>query len=256
MNADLPVITTSLITRAVQLSKDAVLLDCIGAVTGPNGSGKSVALRAIHNRYPSLGLNGTSLYHRACATQGHTRGVKDILYEFGVREAHVSSSNLQIACKLGLREFSNRKIRLLLLDESDSMAKDSLVGIVTLIDYCVQHGHRLGLVMAATAPITTWLANNTAGLSRTVRCEKSENMPVEEMLAILCEWVPALKGLVAQAKLKDETAIKLARVIHRGTGDGNFRRMSYFGSLLRQEKATDEATIKAILARIAPMPSK
>jgi hypothetical protein len=256
VTTDLPVITTSLINRAVQLAKDAVLLDCLGALSGPNGSGKSVALHAIANRYPGLGLDGVALYHRACATQGHTRGVKDILFEFGVREAHVSSSNLQIACKLGLREFSNRKIKLLLIDEADSMARDSLVGVTTLIDYCNQHGHRLGLILAAAAPITAWLASNSAGMSRTVRCERAENMAVEEMLAILVEWVPALKTLVAQAMEKDAEAIKLSRLIHRGTGDGNFRRMSYFARLMRQETQADEATIKQVLGRISLIASK
>jgi len=256
MTTDLPVITTSLLDRAVQLAKDAVLLDCIGVITGPNGAGKSIALQTIKNRYPSSGLEGNALYHRACATQGHTRGVKDVLFEFGIREAHVSSSNLQIACKLGLREFSNRKIKLLLLDEADSMAKDSLVGIVTLIDYCNGHGHSLGLVMAAAQPISGWLAANSAGMSRTVRSERADNMGVEEMLAILREWVPGLATLIDQAKEKSPEALKLARLIHKGTGDGNFRRMSYFAGLLKQEPSVSEESIKQILARIALIPSK
>ncbi len=256
MTSDLPVITTSLITRAVQLAKDAVLLDCIGVITGPNGGGKSVALKTTLSRYASLGLDGIALYHRACATQGHTRGVKDILFEFGIREAHVSSSNLQIACKLGLREFSARKIKLMLLDEADSMNKDSLVGVVTLIDYCNQHGHRLGLVMAAAQPISGWLATNSAGMSRTVREEKADNMVVEEVLAILREWVPALTSLITQAMEKNAEALKLARLIYKGIGDGNFRRMSYFATLLRQEKTVDEDSIKQVLARIALIPSR
>ena len=256
MMNDLPIITTSLIDRAVQLAKDAVLLDCIGAIVGPNGSGKSVALKTILNRYASSGLDGNALFHRACATQGHTRGVKDILFEFGIREAHVSSSNLQIACKLGLREFGGRKIRLLLIDEADTMAKDSLAGIVTLIDYCNGHGHRLGLVLAAAQPISGWLAANTAGMSRTVRSEKADNMSVEEMLAILREWVPGLATLISQAKEKNPDALKLARLVHRGVGDGNFRRMSYFAGLLRQEVDVNEGSIKQVLARIALIPSK
>lgn len=255
MTTDLPVITTSLLDRAVQLAKDAVLLDCIGVITGPNGAGKSIALQTIKNRYPSSGLEGNALYHRACATQGHTRGVKDVLFEFGIREAHVSSSNLQIACKLGLREFSNRKIKLLLLDEADSMAKDSLVGIVTLIDYCNGHGHSLGLVMAAAQPISGWLAANSAGMSRTVRSERADNMGVEEMLAILREWVPGLATLIAQAKGNPE-ALKLTRLIHKGVGDGNFRRMSFFAGLLRQEQCVNEESIRQVLARIALIPSK
>ncbi len=256
MTTDLPIITTSLLDRAVQLAKDAVLLDCIGAIVGPNGSGKSVALKTILSRYPSSGLDGNALYHRACATQGHTRGVKDILFEFGIREAHVSSSNLQIACKLGLREFGGRKIRLLLLDEADSMAKDSLVGIVTLIDYCNGHGHRLGLVMAAAQPITGWLATNSAGMSRTVRAEKSGNMSVEEMLAILRQWLPGLATLIAQAQEQSPDALKLVRLIHKGTSDGNFRRMSYFAGLLRQEENVNEESIRQSLSRIALIPSK
>jgi hypothetical protein len=256
MTTDLPVITTSLIDRAVQLAKDAVLLDCIGTITGPNGSGKSVALKTILSRYPSLGLDGNALYHRACATQGHTRGVKDILAEFGVREAHVSSSNLQIACKLGLREFSGRKVRLLLLDEADSMARDSVAGITTLIDYCNGHGHRIGLVMAAAQPISGWFASNSAGMSRTVRMEKTDNMSVEEMLAILREWIPGLTTLIAQASEKNPEALKLARLVHKGVGDGNFRRMGYFASLLRLEETVNEETIKRVLTRIALIPSK
>jgi len=255
MTTDLPIITTGLIDRAVQLAKDAVLLDCIGTITGPNGTGKSIALRTVKNRYPSSGLDGNAHYHRACATQGHTRGVKDILFEFGVREAHVSSSNLQIACKLGLREFSGRKIKLLLLDEADSLAKDSLVGIVSLLDYCNQHGHRLGLVMAAAQPVSGWLAANSAGMSRTVRSERADNMSVEEMLANLREWVPGLATLIAQAKENPE-ALKLTRLIHKGVGDGNFRRMSFFAGLLRQEQCVNEESIRQVLARIALIPSK
>jgi hypothetical protein len=168
----------------------------------------------------------------------------------------VSSSNLQIACKLGLREFSGRKIKLLLLDEADSMAKDSLAGIISLLDYCNQHGHRLGLVMAAAQPVSGWLATNSAGLSRTVRSEKSDNMTVEEMLAIVREWVPGLAILIAQAMEKNPESLKLARLIHKGTGDGNFRRMSYFAALLRQEENVNEESIRRILTRIAFIPTK
>jgi hypothetical protein len=257
MSSDLPTLATSLLTRCVDLARDAVLLDCLGAVTGPNGSGKTIALRGVVSRYPGLGLDGFPLYHRACGAQGSTRGVKDLLHEaFGVREAHVSSSNLQIACKLGLREFSNRKIKLLLLDEADSLARDSLIGVTTLIDYCNGHGHRIGLIMAAAQSLNSWMGTNAAGMSRTVRCIESSNMSVEEMLGVFSEWLPGLQPLIVKVKEKDGAALKMARLIHRGCQDGNFRRMSYFAKILRDSQAYDEAAIKAAIAKIVLLPSK
>jgi hypothetical protein len=246
-----PILTTRLITQSVDLAKDALSLDCIGVIHGVNGTGKTEALKAVHSRFPSVCKDGISILHRACAVSGPTRGVKDLLIEVGLKGGHVSSMSLQLACKLALREFSNKNVRLLLVDEADAMAKDSLGGLITLVDYCNQHGQRIALVMTAAHDISSWFSGQRAGMSRTVRFVQSTHLSIEETLSIIVEWVPELSELIRKAQNDDPSSLKLTRLIYKGTAEGNLRRLSYFCGLLKSDNSFSPKDILSVIDRIS-----
>ena len=119
-----------------------VALDCIGVVTGPNGVGKSEALKFL-SRKGDLLLEGTQAHYFQCVQAiGPSRAVRDVLVDLEVRQAiHQRGLALPLALKLALREFQERKISLLLLDDADLLSQDSLQGIISMYDFCRAKAH-------------------------------------------------------------------------------------------------------------------
>lgn len=225
------IVTLPALERAHQLATHCIRLCCLGAICGPNGVGKTVALRSIEAKFPAMGVTGACVYYRAFHTDGHTRGVRDLLVGLGVRSSQIpSGASLQLVSKVALREFRAQQIRLLLIDEADSWTLDSLRGMISVADAANQSALPLSVILAGDSDLPKWLGQHGAGISRTLQIDHFQNLPLDLTLAVLRQWGTPFQILTEQVSQKDKEARALAKRILQATG-GNLRRLNFFARL-------------------------
>lgn len=225
------IITLPALERAHQLATHCVNLRCVGAICGPNGVGKTVALRSIEAKFPTMGVPGACVYYRAFHTDGHTRGVRDLLIGLGIRNSQMPmGASLQLVCKVALREFRAQQIRFLLIDEADSWTLEALHGIVSLVDAANQANLPLSMILAGETGLPKWLMQHGAGFSRTLQIDHFQNLPLDLTLAVVRQWGTPFQTLAERIAAKDKEARLLAKRILQATG-GNLRRLNFFARL-------------------------
>jgi hypothetical protein len=179
MSGPSTILTLPSITSAQVLAKHCVALGCIGVITGTNGVGKSEALKFLARSTDLLPADTKTRYHQCVQAAGASRAVRDILVDLEVRQAvHQRGMALPIALKLALREFTERKIGLLLLDDGDLLSIDSLQGIVSLYDYCRAKNYPLSLILAGATGSEKWIGALPAAWSRTLKVCRLQNLTV------------------------------------------------------------------------------
>ena len=232
------IITTPSVRQALDLFRHCHATRSIGVIIGANGTGKTVALRSLVERHPRLEAGGGCLYLRCCSNQGPTRGVKDLLEELGCRGAIFrSGATLQILVKAVIRELRKREVVSLFLDEGDQWAAETWSGMLALYDMCLEE-HPVTILTTGITPPERWISGAPSGQSRTLRVETVANLTPELTLAVLREWGEPFQALAERVNAKDPDAVKLLRVIHRGTA-GNLRRMRFFATLAMMEQPTE-----------------
>lgn len=247
----LNVLKTPAIAQGERLLADIVSVPTsIGVLYGTNGSGKSECLRSLDRRYTQLGHPGKPLRVTGAGGLGITRGVKDLLAEFGVRESRYSQLSLKLASKIAHRELAGRQYRALFIDDAHDLSRDALHGILAMITYCVDQGHPVSLLLASASDPVTWLKSEFAGKSRVLRVERIEPLSFEQALGVLREWIPDLRRYVDQVNGGDQAAAKLGRRLYRAAGDGNLRRLGFLAKVLIREPAPIEITSE-LLTRVA-----
>jgi hypothetical protein len=249
------IFTTPLIERCVELLKNCSSTKSIGAIVGGNGTGKTFALKALEGRYKALGLPGECFRYRCCQIEsGATRGIRDLLIELGAGGAALmngGATSVQLLAKIALRELSQRNIRCVLLDEADQWVTLTLAGLISLFDLCREKDYPVTLIVAGAQRPEQWLGALPAMRSRTLHVETSSNLDPTLMASVLKVWSEPLARLVAKNDVGEKAAAKVIARIHKGT-NGNFRRLSYFAELSKQEndRAIDLAYVAEVLAKM------
>jgi hypothetical protein len=251
MSGPSTILTLPSITSAQVLAKHCVALGCIGVITGTNGVGKTEALKFLARSTDLLPADTKTRYHQCVQAAGASRAVRDILVDLEVRQAvHQRGMALPIALKLALREFTERKIGLLLLDDGDLLSIDSLQGIVSLYDYCRAKNYPLSLILAGATGSEKWIGALPAAWSRTLKVCRLQNLTVELTCALFAGWGPPMSGLAEAVRAKNRDAIGVLRFIHKGV-NGNTRRLYYFAELAALDpQSLTPARIKEIMAQM------
>jgi len=238
-----------LIEAASELLLDCASAGAVGVIAGPPGSGKSVALRRLAARYPTLGLTGEAFYFCCQSNCGPTRGVKDLLTDMGIGGALLangSGSSLQLLFKIAVRDFERKNIRCLLLDETDRWNGDAIAGILALHDHLRERGHPISLVMASMSEAPSWLDENDAARSRTLRVLHAERILASEMVGLLALWSEDF------AKFAAEPDDALSHTIYEHTGP-DLRRLNFFARLHARHfrgRGVSAESVKATLKRL------
>jgi hypothetical protein len=225
------ILTLPSVQEAQTLARHCLALGTIGVLTGPNGAGKSEALKYLARTPDLLPPNRAAYYFQAVQAVGSSRGVRDLLVGLEVRQAiHQRGMALPIAMKLALREFQDRGISLLLIDEADLLAIDALQGMISMYDFCRDKGHRMAIVCAGSKPSDKWIGALPAAWSRTLKVCHLSHLSVEITCALFEGWGSPVKELAQSVREKDREAVGTLKLIHKGTG-GNLRRLYYFAEL-------------------------
>lgn len=230
-----------------------LLLDCaatggIGVIAGPPGSGKTVALKRLAARYSGLGLPGACLYYCCQQNAGTTRGVKDILMEFGIGGAIIAQghgASMQMILKLALRDFQRRNLRCLLLDESQRFDIDAMNGVVALHDHLREHDHPVAIVVASNVDTPEWLVATESARTRTLKILRSAYPDTDHMLGIMSLWADEFVRFADMVDSGNKGATDLARKIHTRTG-GNLRRLNFFAKLFLRHHAGQELSLEIV----------
>jgi hypothetical protein len=230
-----------------------LLLDCaatggIGVIAGPPGSGKTVALKRLAARYSGLGLPGACLYYCCQQNAGTTRGVKDILMEFGIGGAIIAQghgASMQMILKLALRDFQRRNLRCLLLDESQRFDVDAMNGVVALHDHLREHDHPTAIVVASNVDTPEWLVATESARTRTLKILRSAYPDTDHMLGIMSLWADEFVRFADMVDSGNKGATDLARKIHTRTG-GNLRRLNFFAKLFLRHHAGQELSLEIV----------
>lgn len=247
------IISLPAIERAHQLATHCATLRCLGAICGPPGVGKTVALQSIESKYPTSGVPGVCIYYRAFHTDGYTRGARDLLANLGIRSSQIpNGASLQMVCKVALREFRTRGIRLLLIDEADCWTLDSLRGMVSIIDAANQADIPMGAIFAGGSELPRWLGQHAAGISRTLQIDHLQNLPLDLALAVLRQWGDPFHALTERISQKEKDARMLAKRVLQGTG-GNLRRLNFFARLYLTQFPESPMTIDQLETIFAQM---
>ncbi len=250
------IVTLPLIESATDLLLDCVSTGGIGLIAGPAGTGKTVALKRLEARYQSHKLPGQCLYFCCQSNAGATRGVKDILIEHGLGGpiiAHGQGGSMQTILKVVLREFKRRDIRCLLLDESQRLDSEAMLGIVAMLDYLRANDHPVAAVIATMKDNPEWLSPDESAATRTLRTVRSHYIQEEDMLGMLALWSDEFHGFSAKVDEEDQEALQISSEIHRHTG-GNLRRLNFFLRLYNSHHsgtAVTSSTVTSTLARLA-----
>lgn len=235
MSSPSSILTLPSVEAVLRLAKHCLALRTIGVLTGPNGAGKSEALKFLVRSTDLLPPDRIAYYYQAVQAMGASRGVRDLLVDFEVRQAiHQRGMALPIALKLALREFQDRRIGLLLIDEADLLSIESLQGVISLYDYCQAKGHRLALLCAGAKTSEKWIGALPAAWSRTLKVCLITNLSVEMTCALFAGWGSPMAELAQAVREKDRDAVAAIKMIHKGTG-GNLRRLSFFAGLAALE---------------------
>lgn len=219
-----------IVLEAKSLLSACLLTKTIGAIVGPNGCGKTVALKILETSQ----VEGAVFRMRCCQQEGASRGVRDILMEMGaagVFNTANQSMPLALLCKLALRAFQQRNIRVLLLDEADLWDARALGGLVTMLDVVADKGHAVSAILTGMLPPEQWLQQVPALDSRTLHTVRAKNLSLADMLGLLDSWGGGFSGLVEAFQLGDINAQNIAEDIHSATG-GNPRRLYYVAKIL------------------------
>jgi hypothetical protein len=231
MSSPESILTLPSVEATVRLAKHCRALGTIGVITGPNGTGKTEALKFLLRCPDLLPPQQFAYYYQAVQAIGPSRGVRDILVDMEVRQAvHQRGMALPIALKLALREFQDRKIHLLLIDEADLLAIDALQGLISLYDFCRAKGHHVAMVCAGARTTEKWIGSLPAAWSRTLKVSRIHNLSVEMTCALFQGWGSPMAELAEAVRAKNKDAIALIKTIHKGTG-GNLRRLYFFAGL-------------------------
>gem|GEM_PF-1495208 len=248
--------TLPFLSEATELLLDCVATGAIGVLAGPPGTGKTVALKRIAARYSGLGLAGSCVYYCCQENAGTTRGVKDILMEFGIGGAIIAQghgASMQMILKLALRDFQRRDLRCLLLDETQRFDADAMRGVVALHDHLREHGHPVTILVASQIDNPEWLAVTESARSRTLKVLRSSYPDVSHMLGILSLWSDEFSAFADAVDSGNKGAIDLAKIIHLRTG-GNLRRLNFFVTLFRRHFTggiVTSETVEASFRRMA-----
>ncbi len=219
------------VQTAQTLAKHCNALGAIGVLLGPNGVGKSEAMKALTRNPDLLPAGRTAHYFLAAQAVGPSRGVRDMLVDMEVRQAiHQRGMALPIALKLAHRELTDRKIDLLLIDEGDLMAIDSIQGIISMYDYCRHRGHRLAMILGGSKSTDKWIGGVSSAWSRTLKVCRVNNLSPEMTCAVFNGWGTPMMELSKLVKERDPSATLVLKTIHKGTG-GNLRRLYYFSEM-------------------------
>ncbi len=250
------IVTLPIIEAATELLLDCVATGGIGLITGPAGTGKTVALKRLDARYQTHKLPGQCLYFCCQANAGPTRGVKDILMEHGIGGAIIAQghgASMQMILKLALRDFKRRNIRCLLLDESQRLDAEAMLGIVAMLDYLRANDHPVAAVIASMRDNPEWLTPEESAATRTLRTIHSEYVEEEDMLGMLSLWSDEFHIFSKKVDEGDTGATKLSSDIFRHTG-GNLRRLNFFVRLYNRHhagKIVTASTVASTLERLA-----
>ena len=196
-----------------------------------------------------MGLSGDAFYYCCQANFGPTRGVKDMLVEMGIGGALLangSGSSLQLLFKIALRDFSRKNIHCLLLDETDRWNGDAIAVILALHDHLRERGHPISLVMASMSEDPTWMAENDAARSRTLRVLHAEPILAQEMVGLLALWSEDF------AKFAAEPDDELSHTIYEHTGP-DLRRLNFFARIHDRHfrgRGVSAESVKATLKRL------
>ena len=241
---------------AESLARHCLALRAIGVINGPNGTGKTQALKALARHNSLLPPERICHYYTAAQAEGSSRGVRDLLIDLEVRQAiHQRGLALPIALRLSLREFVDRKIDLILVDEADLLSSDALRGMVSMFDYASLKGHPIGMMLAGVKPIDKWIKALPDGWSRTLKVSRLTNLSVELTCATFAGWGSPMAELAGKVKQKDRDAVQLIRAIHRGTG-GNLRRLFYFAGLAALDpRPLDAARLRQLMDQMTTIPT-
>lgn len=248
--------TLPFLNEASELLLDCVATGGIGVIAGPPGSGKTVALKRLAARYEGLGLPGACLYYCCQQNAGTTRGVKDILMEFGIGGAIIAQghgASMQMILKLALRDFQRRNLRCLLLDETQRFDVDAMNGIVALHDHLREHGHPISIIVASNVDEPEWLTATESARSRTLKVLKSSYPDVAHMLGIISLWSDEFAAFAQAVDSGNKTAVNLARTLHNRTR-GNLRRLNFFAKLFLRHHSGRPVTadsVESVFRRMA-----
>jgi hypothetical protein len=251
VNGPSTILTLPSLTSAQILAKHCIALGCLGVITGTNGVGKTEALKFLTRCTDLLPAETKSHYHQCVRAEGSSRAVRDVLIDLEVRQAvHQRGMALGIALKLALREFNERKIGLLLMDDADLLSIDSLQGVISLYDYTRAKNYPLSLILAGATGSEKWIGALPAASSRTLKICRLQNLTVELTCALFAGWGAPMSDLAGAVREKNVDAIRVLRFIHKNT-NGNTRRLYYFAELAALDpKPLTAARIKEIMAQM------
>jgi hypothetical protein len=251
MSSPSTILTLPSISSAQVLAKHCIALGCIGVIDGTNGLGKTEALKFLARCADLLPTETKAHYHQCVQATGSSRAVRDMLVALEVRQAiHQRGMAVGLALKLALREFQERKIGLLLLDDADLLSIDALQGIISLHDFCRAKNYSLSMICAGATSSEKWIGALPAAWSRTLKVCRLHNLTVELTCALFRGWGPPMSNLAQAVREKNGDAIGVLRFIHRGTG-GNMRRLYYFSELAALDpQPLTAARIKDIMAQM------
>lgn len=161
------------------------------------------------------------------------------------------SSSVQILSRIALREFKQRDVRTILMDEADQWSVQTLSGLLSLYDICAEKGQPITLILAGAERPEKWLGMLPALRSRTLHIEQSVNLDENLAASVLKSWSVPLADLVAKLESGDKGASRVFGRIYKGTS-GNFRRLRYFAELVEvnPEMAVDMGRVEAVLAKM------
>lgn len=220
--------------RIHALAREVMAIGCLGAIYGQAGTGKTTGLKTVAARSEATGeVGGRAKYLRAFPGEGPTRGIRDILEGLSVGRGMVpQSAQVTHLVLVALRELQKNSIELLCIDEVDGWSGVAFQGVVALYDRARDEGWPLGIMLAGSGQMMSWLRGYVAGMSRTLRCEELLNLSAPHAVALLHAWNPGLSPLVEGLAAGEKTARRMVTVLMRATS-GNPRRLHYFSRLLQ-----------------------